>query len=321
MTTKQRDAGSPESAGRDTGSGHDTDGWPATADEQAAWDQVVARTEAVRRWLLDWEQWRHGETAAAAVRRWRAQHECLAGCSSVDDIVAVCGRDRRIAQETADAHLAILVGEAVRGDCAAARVVLQRVLPALVSQAARRAAQLGRPFDELLHELTTSAWLVIVSYPVDRRPIKVAVNVARDADYRLFGYTRLAERPGRIVPVEPCVVDRLADSRAQLDGRPLGEPKLVAVELLEFLAYAVARGFPRSQAQLLAELVVLGLPVPDVARKHGVAPRTMRRHRLEALRELAAWGAVALPPQPAVLPAPAAHDRGGPPDRTAPEAA
>jgi len=321
MTTKQRDAESPESTRRDTSGGHDNDGWPATADEQAAWDRLVARTDAVRRWILDWELWRHSETAAAAVRRWRAAHECLARCSTVDEVVAACGRDRRVAQETADAHLGVLVGEAARGDRAAARVVLQRVLPALVSQAARRATQLSRPFEELVHELTTSAWLVIVSYPVERRPIKVAVNVARDADYRLFGYTRVAERPGRLVPVEPWVVDRLAETRAQLDGRPLGEPKLVTVELLEFLAYAVARGFPRPQARLLAELVALGLPVPEVARKHGVAPRTMRRYRLDALRELAAWGAAAIPPQPAVLPAPAAREESGHPDRTAPEAA
>jgi hypothetical protein len=291
MTANQHEAAA---SGSDPGAGpgnEDAADAVGAADGQAVWDHLVARTGAVRQWVVDWELWRHTREAAAAVDRWRSGRLCPAACSTVDDVVAACGRDRAVAQERADARLAVLAGEAARGDRAAARVVLQRVLPGLVSQAARRASQLSRPFDELVHELAASAWFVIVSYPVERRPIKVAVNVVRDADYRLFGYTPVAERPERLFPVEPWVVDRLAETRARLDGRPEDAPKLASIELLEFLGYAVARGFSRPEAQLLAELFGLGLPVPEVARKHGVAPRTMRRYRLHALQNLAAWGA------------------------------
>jgi hypothetical protein len=264
----------------------------STDDQQPDWDRLIGRTGAVRQWVLDWEQWRFTPAATAAAGQWRAGHECLAGCATVDEIVAACGRDREVPQDLADARLVVMVTEATRGDRAAARVVLQRVLPGLVSQAARRAAQLHRPFNELLHDLAASAWMVIVGYPVRRRPVKVAVNIVRDADYNLFGYTPVAERRVRIVPVEPGTAIRLAEAQAQLDGRPVHSPPLACVELVEFLAYAVTRGFPHADAQLLAELFGLGLPLDEVARRHGVAPRTARRYRLHALRRLTAWVAM-----------------------------
>ena len=248
--------------------------------------QMYAATEAMARWATDWAWWQSCPEAAEAVARWRRRQPCLATCATVADVVEVCGWRRDVPQETADACLAALVDEARHGDNAAARVALQRVLPGLARRAAYRRLGSARPRIDILDDLAAAAWTVITRYPMRRRPSKIAVNIIRDADYQVFGYTPFA---ARAVPVSPERMDWLTEAPVGLDGRPAGSSPSPHLQILELLAEAVESGFPRSDGQLLAELFGLGLPTSELGARHGVTARTIRSRRSAALRRLVAW--------------------------------
>lgn len=252
------------------------------------------RAVALRRWQRDWESWSVGPEAAAGLRRWSGDPLLAGHCGSVVEVLAACGRDRAVAVPVADGRLAALIAFARAGDRAAARVVLERVMPALTVQAAtkarraRGATHLGPAgettgFGEVLTELVGAAWLVICSFPLDRRPRKIAVNVVLDAVYRVFGY-----RP-RIERATVCW-DLLPDTPVELDGRPaVGSFRRGAsAELLDVLAEGVASGVDPAQLRLLADLALVGLTQTQVATRAGISDRAVRLRRNAAVRALRA---------------------------------
>jgi len=243
---------------------------------------AAARTAAWCRWRAEWNRWQATPPAAAALARWRDRHPDLAGFATHDELVDGCGRDRSVPQQLADQRLAVLVGEARCGDRAAARVVLERVLPTLVRSAIRRVLASNCPFAPALDDLVASAWLVIVNYPLDRRPAKVAVNIVRDAEYRQFGYVPAAVRAS-----VPAPVHALPARPAGLAGQPADDVDPAAVEVLGLLAEAVRAGLPAADARLLAELVVFGRTPEEVAARDGVTGRAVRFRRRAAIDRLA----------------------------------
>src|SRR3954447_21904500 len=138
---------------------------PFAAALSADWDRVVASAAARR-----------------ALRQWHLpslQLRCV-DLDDLDDLVAAAGHGRPLDDAEADRVLHELVALAA-GDDLAARVVLQRVLPALVAAASRRARSDRRSRDQALQEITASAWIVIRTYPLERRPNRVASNIVRDS--------------------------------------------------------------------------------------------------------------------------------------------
>ena len=245
-------------------------------------DVSRARNAAVAAWIGDWDRWSSTPAAVEALGRWRDRHPSLAGYGTVAELLGGCGRDLRVPQEVADQRLAVLVGEARAGDTAAARVVLQRVLPGLVARAAARARRTRRPLGQLLHELVASAWLVIGEYPLERRPSKVAANVLLDAEYRLFGYVPIVERmtrPVAAVDIPPLV--------AGLDGTAPGAPANASAQVLSMLALGVRRGLPDEDVRLLTDLVLLEKTADELAARAGVTASTIRRRRRRAAQRLA----------------------------------
>jgi hypothetical protein len=243
---------------------------------------VAERTAALRRWRADWTRWHASPAAAAGLSRWRRRHPRLAGFATHEELVDGCGRDRTVPQRLADERLALLVGEARSGDRAAARVVLERVLPALVRAAVRQVLAARRPFGSALDDLLTSAWLVIVNYPLERRPAKIAVNIVRDAEYRQFGYV-----PAAIRESVPTPAYALPVKTAGLAGRTADDIEPAALEVLRLLAEAVRAGLPPADGRLLAELVVFGRTPEEVAARDGVTGRAVRFRRRAAIDRLA----------------------------------
>ncbi|SNQ48719.1 conserved hypothetical protein [Frankia canadensis] len=262
------------------------------------------RAVALRRWQRDWESWSVGPEAAAGLRRWSGDPLLVEHCGSVVALLAACGRDRSVAVPVADGRLAALIAFARAGDRAAARVVLERVMPALTAQAAtkarraRGATHLGPAgetagFGEVLAELVGAAWLVICSFPLDRRPRKIAVNVVLDAVYRVFGYRPRIERA-------TVYRELLPDTPVELDGRPaVGafRGRGASAELLDVLAEGVAGGVDPAQLRLLADLALVGLTQAQVAARGGISDRAVRLRRNAAVRALRA----ALLPEPSCL--------------------
>jgi len=107
----------------------------------------------------------------------------IAGHRRLDTLLAACGGDRSVDHDWADALLAQVVATGLEGRTLAVRLVLQRALGSLVTIAVRRTNGQPRRRALLFEELCSTAWIVIGSYPLARRPHSVLANVVRDAEY------------------------------------------------------------------------------------------------------------------------------------------
>lgn len=174
-----------------------------------------------------------------------------------------------------DEVLARLVMVARRDDVAA-RVVLQRLLPGLVSRSRRWSGHRDGGSSDAFDELLSAAWMVIREFPVERHPQHVAARMLRDSEYRAFGRARRRLLVHELV--EPGV----------LDGRvepPADEPLL---ELMEVIAQAGA--LPEADRRLLI-LLAGGRSQTELAQLLDVSERTVRNHRdamVHRLRSLVA---------------------------------
>ena len=230
-----------------------------------------------RHYNADWERYR----ARPAPVTWTA-HPPLAGCRALDDVLARVGGDRSLPVDAADAALGIVVRLAA-ADELAARVVLQRILPGLVIAARRRAHASASPTVTVLVELVAQAWIGIRTYPSQRRPIKVAANLVRDAEYHV--YTRPArlrsasEHPAELVDAELGAVDAVGRHDDQL---------VATAELRAALAGARVQGVSAADVDLLGRLVLDGVTAEQLGVELDVTSRTIRSRRRAAIAAIAA---------------------------------
>jgi DNA-binding CsgD family transcriptional regulator len=163
-----------------------------------------------------------------------------------------------------DSVLAALL-RAARTDVVAARVVLQRLLPGLLSRASRwgteRAGGSTDPFDELL----SVAWTVIREFPLDRRPRHLASNLLRDTEAAAFA--KVARRTIVIDLTPTNSLDVPVEEEADED------PKRELAAVL-----AAAGALSESEMELL-ELLLQGHSQLEVATLLSVSERTVRNHR------------------------------------------
>ena len=239
-------------------------------------------TASVSRQLnQEWYRLAADAETTARVAAWSAPLARYGDAASLLDAV---GRDGGLPMAVADQLLAELV-RVGRHDSLAVRIALQRVVPGLVRAAVRRAAGNGQRRQGVFDDLVANAWLVIRTYPLERRPIKIAVNVLRDAEYltcvrpaRLRSGT---ERPMHVRPesghLMPC----------GLDGRPEDQPD-AASELTEVLAHGVAAGVGRHDVAMLGSVALGGWSSGEVARRFAVTTRTVRNRRVRTTAALAA---------------------------------
>jgi hypothetical protein len=187
----------------------------------------------------------------------------------------------------ADRVLLALVNRAVVGDDLAARVLLQLLLPGTRSLA-RRWWALG-DHDERAAAAVMAVYHRIRTYPVERRPARVAANVLMDAAQELRrSVPRIVTTPSP----DPAVHH---SHRCASRGEHCGDhthltgdhdtPALnPAVELAQLLQDAVNDGIlDPGDAQLIAHTRIAGHRVADIAHHRGLRPRTLwdRRQRAE----------------------------------------
>jgi hypothetical protein len=177
-----------------------------------------------------------------------------------------------IADEAVDAYLLRLL-QLAKTEPLAARIVLQRILPALSGIARRHSAGRDQQL-ALLDDLVANAWSIIRAFPVERRTRRIAANLVRDIGFE----TLVRPRRRRQADEMPTATDQLdrADVRT-VD--PL-------IELSEVLWAARHRGVVSDEdVQLLGELIRLGR-ADLVAAGRGVTSRTVRNHRDAAVHRL-----------------------------------
>jgi hypothetical protein len=215
--------------------------------------------------LLD-REWQQLKADRGAARR-------LSGvCRTAGDARTLADPEahvRAAGPEEADRVLLALVTRVVRcDDQLAARVLLQLLLPG-TRNLARRWWALG-DLDERAAAAVGAVYDRIRTYPLARRPGRVAANVLLDA----------ARQLRRSVPRV------IAQASAEIDDRDMAAVAQAhsSVELADALADAVDDGIiDLRDARLIAQSRIGGQRIADIAAHHRVGARTLwdRRHRAE----------------------------------------
>lgn len=196
--------------------------------------------------------------SAAAVSAWAERHSALAGC---DDLPAVLAAIR----SSPDAVLGALLGETLHGCPLAPRVVLHAMLPKMISMARRDPAA-------SLEDYLAHLWLRITTYPLDRRPRRIAANLALDTLKAVK-----ADLTPMLVPM------------ADLDNAQAWRPSDDELSARRLLRAAVDLRLidPTTHATML-DVYADGLPETEVAVRQKVTATTVRRRCHRGIRVLTA---------------------------------
>jgi hypothetical protein len=229
----------------------------ATGPARRSDDSLVGQLNA------EWVRLCADPASARAVARWR-----LPSVATPADLELAVRRD-------ADAVLLALLRRGQAGDALALRSVFQLMLGKAVRIAATHAGRDSRP--ALEQAAVTALWTVVASYPVARRPVKVAANIAMDT-------LRLT-------------VDELAHQRHE---SPAGDEHLHPaagtdpppdLELFELLAWAVGNGtVSHEEATLLVDIYAPPAGRPGgkaAAERHGLSWAAARQRASRATRRIA----------------------------------
>jgi hypothetical protein len=162
----------------------------------------------------------------------------------------------------------------------AARVLLQLLLPG-TRKLARRWWALGDP-QERAAAAVAAVYHRIRTYPLARRPGRVAANVLMDAEYDL---RRTVPRVIAVPMDDPTAARR---SRAAASAVEAAAPN-PGEELAELLTDAVDAGrIDRADAELIARSRIADDSIHDIAAERGRTSRTMWHRRQHAEAALAA---------------------------------
>jgi DNA-directed RNA polymerase specialized sigma24 family protein len=208
------------------------------------------------------------------VNRWAGQHDVLASCRSFDDLLSA-------ARLCSDPVLAALLTEVSMGDQLAGRVVLQALIGRMVRMA-QRDPRAG--IDDYLARL----WCAINSYPLQRRPVRIAANLSMDTLKAVSGEHRWIGR-GEITlwPSSESLEELL--SPAGLDGTRCDSPQPADVEARRVLeAGSLLRLIDNSSAALLQSVYVDGMTGAQAARRLHTSAGMVRVQCSKVVRELAA---------------------------------
>ncbi|WP_432559309.1 RNA polymerase sigma factor [Granulicoccus sp. GXG6511] len=200
------------------------------------------------------------ETGAPRVAAWVDRHPALAGCVNLADVVEAVRTDP-------DPVLQALLREVGAGCLLAARVVLQTMLPKMIvmSRSDRGA---------FVMDYVAQLWLRILAYPLDRRPRRIAANLALDT----LKAVQAERRPG-VVLLEP-------HRFAELPGMVAPDPPR---ETRGLLRTALDRGLvdPHTHA-VLTSVYAEGCSDKEAAGRYGVSPVTIQRRCQRGVRILSA---------------------------------
>jgi DNA-directed RNA polymerase specialized sigma24 family protein len=215
-----------------------------------------------------WRRGFAGARLASELRRWGAREPLLRRFGGEPERLFAFLRSEPSADR--DALFCALLRLAKREQLAGL-VVLEALLPGLKASLGRTLIAAGES-DELLALTLANAWKLIVDYPVERRPARVAANLLLD----------IRKQTLRQLP------RHRHSSAHHLAGRDPGSTPLRAPRDLELpLRRAVAAGaLSEAEAELILRTRVDRLPLPRLAEAQGVAYITLYKRRARAERRL-----------------------------------
>ena len=231
-----------------TGPGADSaEGLEVVALLEREWDSLASRTLSGR------------------LRLWSEREPALADFPTAQELLCSLRRLRGD-HDAENAILAALLRQA-RTDPLAARVVLHAVLPGLKRLAGRLLHEVGER-DELWSLLLAHLWERIRSYPLEKRPRRIAANLLLDTAHATLAELRRERR-----------------LRAQLpDLAPADTAPAEAMEQEEVvLARAVRAGaLSRGEAMLILRTRIEGVPLASIATAVNVPYEALRKRRRRA---------------------------------------
>ena len=219
------------------------------------WDAMVTRRTLLRR-----------------VNGWNLVQEPF---DSLDDVLVTCGFGLAFNDDNGDHllwHLVCLASV----DELAARIVLQRIMPPLMSIAQRRGRILPGGVTAAIDEIMAVAWETIRTFPHERRTRKIAANLVLDTQYNAF------VRPVRVKRVDEFPTPLTQVLRPVRDE----EERIVAdLELAMVLKEAEDGGADPAMVELLREFG-RGRASDQIGADSGWSARTIRNRRVAAIAEV-----------------------------------
>lgn len=192
-------------------------------------------------------------------RRWGEQEPTLSA-GRLEDVLASV-------RQAPDAVLGALIRLLQEGDELAGRVVLQALLGGLVRSCGGRA--------EAVEDRIGQAWLVIRSYPIERRPTRIAANVILDS---LKACRREQVRAWAEFSVAAAELDQAVSVGD--DDQPTSARQVVD-------AAARLGLINPTTASVLTTVYADALPGREAAERHQTSPAAIRQRCSVAVRRLA----------------------------------
>lgn len=231
--------------------------------------QTVAEHGPGRLLVDEWDRMTRDRRALRTANSWGLVR---AEITSLDQLLVAAGFGGEKLDDDGDHILWHLVMIAEHHELAA-RIVLQRILPAVFAIAVRRSRILPGGMPEAIGEVMPTAWLTIRTFPHRRRTHKIAANLALDTEYHAF--------------VRDARLKRVTEIPMQPDMPALHQPEqtgtVVDLELAEVLTEARERGVGGAMIDLLRQIGD-GKSSDDLGRESGWSARTIRNHRAAAVR-------------------------------------
>ena len=198
----------------------------------------------------------------------------------LDELLIRSGLDGRSDDDDSDHYLA-LIQQRAGTDELAARVMLQRLMPAMLSIATKRAPITDNGTIGAFEAVVSAAWVVIRRYPIDRRPVHVAGNLVRDIEYAAF----VRDKRLKSATIETVVGDRVLDLAGANHARANGSHDPVAAdgEVEALLADLARSGLSTADIQMLRS-VMNDVNSAEAGDALGINARSARNRRASALK-------------------------------------
>lgn len=220
--------------------------------------------------INEWEQLRGRRSILRRVNSWDFMPRPI---HNLDEVLELCGFGRAIDDHEGDRVLWHLVREAETCEVAA-RIVLHRILPALMAMAKRRGQLTHGGMEAAMSDILATAWCVIREYPHHRRHHKVAANLVRDTEYHTFVRHHRLRHVGE-TQVGDEMLQRMIETH---HAEPL-------YDLVDVLRDAVELGVDHRHIEMLREFAN-GRTSDDIAATLGVSTRTVRNHKRNAVHAM-----------------------------------
>jgi DNA-directed RNA polymerase specialized sigma24 family protein len=204
------------------------------------------------------------------LRVWGEQEPLLRGFATPQQLLRELRRLRG-RHRAEDAILAALMRQA-HTDPLAARVVLQALLPGLKALAGRILFEAGER-DELWSALLAHCWERIRSYPLERRPTRIAANTLLDTLKKTTQELKRHRRERDELVAEPPT--------------PEAAPAPTDTDVERLLKQAVAAGaLSEEEAELILRTRIDGDDLHALAREQRLAYATLKMRRIRAEKRL-----------------------------------